>query len=268
MAAGTRRRRKQTKRRNGLLKIWREKKAKLGRRRVVTAAAATHRKDWRLVVGGSSKKWRRHRIKKRNSSGRRVPSNAACTLLLRFDLAAATDPGPVDGLVRLISAPSSRASRARQANETLSSLVTWRGETTRFQAGGPVAAIPSSQSARLSVGRSETSEARPRSRGRRSDLLVTPSGALLSSDAISPGGGSTIGACVDGMQRAWWWRWGELGRRGQSRMTCRRLTRAWELLHGVAYLLSTKGGIFKLSRRRGSSKSLDERNARGRWDKL
>lgn len=162
------------------------------------------------------------------------------------------------------------ASESRQAGqrETLSSLVTWRGETTRFQAGGPVAAIPSSQSARLSVGRSETSEARPRSRGRRSDLLVTPSGALLSSDAIWPGGGSTIGACVDGTQRAWWWRWGELGRRGQSRMTCRRLTRAWELLHGVAYLLSTKGGIFKLSRRRGSSKSLDERNARGWWDKL
>lgn len=55
MAAATRRRRKQTKRRNGLLKIWRGEKAKLGRRRVVTAAAATHRKDWRLV-GGSSKK--------------------------------------------------------------------------------------------------------------------------------------------------------------------------------------------------------------------
>lgn len=154
MAAGTRRRRKQTKRRNGLLKIWREKMAKLGRRRVVTAAAATHRKDWRLESRRELKEKAAAPYQKRNSSGRLVPSNAACTLLLRFDLAAATDPGPVDGLVRLISAlPPPRESR--QANETLSSLVTWRGETTRFQAGGPVDSFESVSEA---VCRSERDE--------------------------------------------------------------------------------------------------------------
>lgn len=180
MAAATRRRRKQTRRSNGLLKIWRGKKAKLGRRRVVTAAAATHRKDWRLVVGGELKEMAAaapYPKTQQQRSARTFKRGLHASLEIR---PRRCDRSGAGGWVGETHLRPLLASESRQANETLSSPVTWRGETTRFQAGGPVAAIPSSQSARLSVGRSETSEARPRSRGRRSDLLVTPGGALHS----------------------------------------------------------------------------------------
>jgi hypothetical protein len=67
------------------------------------------------------------------SSGRLVPSNAACTLLLRLDLAAATEPGPVDGLVRLISAPRARPTRpCRHLARGDASVPGRRGQSRRF----------------------------------------------------------------------------------------------------------------------------------------